>query len=320
MEPRLQQRLEIPADHFLSDAVGDRGYAQRPRSPICFRNIHPPNRWWKVAPRGQPIPQLIEIIGQIGLKRLYRLSIYASRSLVGPHFLEGLPDLSLRDVERLCLDHAAPPVTGWPPAKAGYRCPFGPAPLQGFQPYSGQLRPCALHRQLDPRRVCRLGRFPWHQDDRFPRSVQKPVPESRRLRAGCRLGRPSGLRPNLSRDDHRPRFRHRRCLFDRSSTVCFRSSLRDTPQRDQVPPFLQRSPPPLLTAAACSGLHPAPDRRMRGASPHLLHSSIPPSSSVCSWHTVIQALLPCRSHPSLSDRIGLRHSKRGTNLSDSKVL
>src|SRR6266481_7539184 len=35
---------------------------------------------------------------------------------------------------------------------------------------------------------------------------------------------------------------------------------------------------------------------------------------------VIQALLPCRSHPSLSDRIGLRHSKRGTNLSDSKVL
>ena len=64
MEPRLQQRLEIPADHFLSDAVGDRGYAQRPRSPIRFRNIHPPNRWRKVAPRGQPIPQLIEIIGQ----------------------------------------------------------------------------------------------------------------------------------------------------------------------------------------------------------------------------------------------------------------
>src|SRR6266404_5738106 len=45
----------------------------------------------------------------------------------------------------------------------------------------------------------------------------------------------------------------------------------------------------LLTAAACSGLHPAPDRRMRGASPHLLHSSIPPSSSVCSWHTMVEA-------------------------------
>ena len=43
-----------------------------------------------------------------------------------------------------------------------------------------------------------------------------------------------------------------------------------------------------LTAAACSGLHPAPDRRMRGAYPHLLHSFIPTSSSVCSWHTVIK--------------------------------
>jgi type I restriction enzyme M protein len=32
------------------------------------------------------------------------------------------------------------------------------------------------------------------------------------------------------------------CLFDLSSTVRFRSSLRDVPKRDQVPPFLQRSP------------------------------------------------------------------------------
>ena len=86
--------------------------------------------------------------------------------------------------------------------KAGYRCPFGPAPLQDLPPYCGQLRPCVLHRSIDPHRVHRFGRFPSHQDDRFPRSVQKPVSESRRLRAGCRLGRASGLRPSLSRDDH----------------------------------------------------------------------------------------------------------------------
>jgi hypothetical protein len=35
---------------------------------------------------------------------------------------------------------------------------------------------------------------------------------------------------------------------------------------------------------------------------------------------VIQALLPDRSHPSFSDRIGLWCSKWGTNLSDSEVL
>jgi len=39
----------------------------------------------------------------------------------------------------------APPVTGWPPTKTGYRCPFGPVPLQNLQPYYGQLRPCVLH-------------------------------------------------------------------------------------------------------------------------------------------------------------------------------
>src|SRR5262245_25989662 len=93
----------------------------------------------------------------------------------------------------------------------------------------------------------------------------------------------------------------RGCLFDLSSTVCFRSSLRDVPKRDQVPPFLQRSPPPLLTAAACSGLHPAPDRGMRGAGPHLLHSSIPPSPSVCSWHTMVSAL-GSRENRSRTDR------------------
>src|SRR5262245_5834346 len=122
MEPRFQQRLKIPANNFLGDAVGDRRNSQWSRSAICFRNVHPTNRRWKVAPRGQPVPQLVEVVSQIGLKFPYRLSIYASRSLVGLHFLEGLPDLSLRDVERLCLSHAAPPITGWPPAKAGYRC------------------------------------------------------------------------------------------------------------------------------------------------------------------------------------------------------
>jgi hypothetical protein len=36
-----------------------------------------------------------------------------------------------------------------------------------------------------------------------------------------------------------------------------------------------RSPQPLFTIAACSGLRPAPDCRPRGALPHLLYSSTP---------------------------------------------
>src|SRR5262249_36031112 len=91
MEPRFQQRLKIPANNFLGDAVSDRRNSQWSRSALCFRNVHPTNRRWKVAPRGQPVPQLVEVVSQIGLKFPYRLSIYASRSLVGLHFLESLP-------------------------------------------------------------------------------------------------------------------------------------------------------------------------------------------------------------------------------------
>src|SRR5262245_64200860 len=109
----------------------------------------------------------------------------------------------------------------------------------------------------------------------------------------------------------------RGCLFDLSSTVCFRSSLRDVPKRDQVPPFLQRSPPPLLTAAACSGLHPAPDRGMRGACPHLLHSSIPPSPSVCSWHTVVETFPSDRADQPLRVPILPRRARRNGLVTDA---
>ena len=42
------------------------------------------------------------------------------------------------------------------------------------------------------------------------------------------------------------------------------------------PPFPQRSPPRLLTVAACGGLEPSPDGRLRRTYLHLLHSIAPP--------------------------------------------
>ena len=41
------------------------------------------------------------------------------------------------------------------------------------------------------------------------------------------------------------------------------------------PPFPQRSPPRLLTVAACGGLEPSPDGRLRRTYLHLLHSIAP---------------------------------------------
>src|SRR2546425_11884539 len=46
--------------------------------------------------------------------------------------------------------------------------------------------------------------------------------------------------------------------------------------RDYVPTFPQRSPPSLLTTAACGGLRSTPDCRPRRALVHLSYSCIPP--------------------------------------------
>src|SRR6516164_4789792 len=152
-------------------------------------------------------------------------------------------------------------------------------------PYYGLLRPCAPPRYSHPHGDRPLGLLPSHRGDRFPRSTQKPGAESRRLHAGCHpdsnqaiLRTPPGLTTSS-------RFRHRPYAFDTSSAVCSRSSLCTAPDGIQFRLFPPRSPQRLLTNAACGGLKPAPDRRLRGARPHLLRSIAPPL--VRSWRTVV---------------------------------
>jgi hypothetical protein len=93
---------------------------------------------------------------------------------------------------------------------------------------------------------------------RLPPDPQRPSPQARL---------PPGNYSN-------PRFRcHRspfRCVISGSLTfVFFAAHL--TAQRGLFP---QRSPPRLLTAAACGGLGPPPDRRSRRASLHHRHSTV----------------------------------------------
>ncbi len=204
MEHRFQQRFQVATDNFLPDAIGDRWNAQWPRPAGRSRYVHPTHGWWHIAARRQPVPELIEVVAEASLEVLDGLPIHSSRSLVRLHTLEGFPDLPLRDVERLCPDHAAPPVIGWPPAKTEHHSPFGPAPLQRPRPYYELFCPCVPHRYFGTCEDRPLDPFPWHRDDRFSRSMQEPGPDSRRLSAGCRLGRASGLRPSSSRSDPPP--------------------------------------------------------------------------------------------------------------------
>ena len=101
VEHRLQIRLQVASGDLLGDTVGDRRNAQRARATVCLRNIDPPYRRRKIAPRRQPVPQLVEVVRKISLEVCDRLSVYSSRSLVGLHTFEGFPDFPFEDVERI---------------------------------------------------------------------------------------------------------------------------------------------------------------------------------------------------------------------------
>jgi hypothetical protein len=178
--------------------------------------------------------------------------------------------------------HRAPPVTGWLCAVAEHCSPFGPVPLQNLPPYYRLLRPCAPHRYSDPCGLSRLdvslgsGRTGSHVPYKslirlraayMPdvaravfRTAPELIPEARR---------PSGFDIIFGIST-----RHQRFAFARLSGSYL------TGLRSHL--WLQRSPRPLLTAAACRGLRPAPDCGPRGADPHLLYSSTSPPSEMCS--------------------------------------
>src|SRR4029077_2332599 len=111
-------------------------------------------RRWKVASRTHPVPELVEIAPQVGIKLLDRLSINTGRARFGFDRFVRFVHLLLSNIERFvrrinlhlpvssCFDH----TTAWPD-------PFAPSPLQGLHHYCGSVRPSA------PLRYSRLAIF-----------------------------------------------------------------------------------------------------------------------------------------------------------------
>src|SRR6516165_3718893 len=73
-----------------------------------------------------------------------------------------------------------------------------------------------------------------------------------------------------------PRFRHRLIRFRHFCSGSLALASLDLACRNLVPAFPQRSPPRLLTTAACGGLRSAPDCRTRRALLHLSYSCAAP--------------------------------------------
>src|SRR5215475_13670672 len=91
----------------------------------------------------------------------------------------------------------------------------------------------------------------------------------------CRmpLGQASGFSRAVPGGRGTPRFRHRLIGFRHVISGSLALASLNLACRNQVPTFPQRSPPSLLTTAACGGLRPAPDCRPRRALLHLSYSS-----------------------------------------------
>ena len=126
------------------------GMPNWPRATVRFRNIDPPHRRRKVAPRRQPVPQLVEVVRNISLEGCDRLPVYSSRPLVGLHTFEGFPDFPLGDVERLCLVHGLVPSPVGSRLRLNNAAPSVQPHLQSLHPYYELLRPCAPRRYSGP--------------------------------------------------------------------------------------------------------------------------------------------------------------------------
>ena len=125
----------------------------------------------------------------------------------------------------------------------------------------------------------------------------------------CRM--PLGQSQDIPQTDPRgmatPRFWHRLIRFRHVISGSLALASLNHTCRNLVPTFPQRSPPSLLTIAACGGLRSTPDCRSRRAFLHLSYSYAPPCGPallVTQYQSRYMSAAP--SHGTMAVRCGLR--------------
>ena len=151
----------------------------------------------EVRARRHPIPNPVEIVLQVLLEHLDRLSIDASCSVVRLDPSVGLPNHPLGNTKRLRVARRLLPRARLTVGTRWMTRPLCSIELPRLHRSYGSLRPCASHRASHP-----WGSAPWISPftsrRQVPRSTQGPGAGSRHLYAGCRpakLQAPAGLVP-----------------------------------------------------------------------------------------------------------------------------
>src|SRR4029453_17781124 len=198
---------------------------------------------------------------------------------VGLHFLEGFPDFPFGDVERLYLVHGLlllPVGVSWPVVSAEQRSPFGPAPLQSLPSLIRAAPSLCSASVLSSSRFWPLETSPFASERQVltfrTRAWLSFAPSTCRMP----LGQTSGFPRADPGGRVSPRFRHRLIRFRHFIDGSLALASLNLACRNPVPAFPQRSPPLLLTTAACGGLRSTPDCRLRRALLHLSYRCASP--------------------------------------------
>ncbi len=293
MEHGFHKRLQ---DHFhdcLRHSIGHSGNPQRSHATVILRYLDKPHGRWKVRARRHPIPDLVEIVLQVLLKRRQCLAVHPRSTAVRQNPLVRFPNELLRNAIRLCFRHRFLPLlvdqhlrpeSRAPSLHPGYRA----STLLRARP---SLRLASV---LGSSRVFRL------EFSLGIEAIGSHVPHKSLCRAHAALA------PVITRavSRHPPRLVPGQRLepgFDdvpTLSTRCQRFThvrLPGTYLTGLSRLFRLAHHPSHWTGAASGGLDPEPAPRVRGTCPHLLCSKAASSRplhhgllSAPSWRTVVR--------------------------------
>jgi hypothetical protein len=160
VEHRFHLRLQVQAHDRLRDPVRNRGHAKDSDPTAVLGDLHCTHRRREIAPRRQPIPELVEVAFQVDLELRHRHLVDPRRSLVRLDPPIGLPHHPLGDGKRLWFAHlgSSQPHRRWLATKqTQVTRPLGSTRVTRHRRYYEAVRPGAPRRYAAPCRSAAWG-------------------------------------------------------------------------------------------------------------------------------------------------------------------